>query len=561
MDIRPFRISLFTLICASTLLACSNDSHRSDSQKAEPVVREPAVPEQSSQVLEEYLKSGLTASESSRAEVEFDGITMAPDAAEADSSSDFTGTSQTNTQEQGVDELNWVKNDGSYIYAYNWRVDEPAGISLDEEFCYGCYWQQRGEVKVYAMQGDQPGASLINTIGLEGNVEGLYLSDQDSSNRSRQLAVVASGSFDASAQTQKRDWRYWTWRQQGIDIDLYDISTPEGQINKDHQITVEGSLVSSRRIADKLYVISRFTPYIEGVDPYPYRTEQVQANQSVLADIELQTLLPRIRIDGENHALVTADDCYVPESVESGTPTLLTVTAIDLANPGQYTAVCLAGYAQTVYVSEDNVFVATASWHNSIAFATVADVLVADVLEDSDTDSKAENTVMTNSHRFELTQQGPVYRGEGSVSGNIDWNGSFRLSEYKGHLRVVTSEWQWSTGDQLHRVHTLAINEKNLELLATIPNKDQAARIGKPGERIYSTRFFNERVYIVTFEQIDPFYVIDLKDPATPAILGELEMPGYSSYLQPIGDKLVLGIGKEVDGGIMKGVKIGLFDI
>ena len=79
--------------------------------------------------------------------------------------------------------------------------------------------------------------------------------------------------------------------------------------------------------------------------------------------------------------------------------------------------------------------------------------------------------------------------------------------------------------------------------------------LGK-GERIYAVRFMGERGYVVTFRQVDPLYTLDLSDPTAPKVVGELKIPGYSAYLHPVGDNLLLGIGREGSG-----VKASLFDV
>ena len=87
-----------------------------------------------------------------------------------------------------------------------------------------------------------------------------------------------------------------------------------------------------------------------------------------------------------------------------------------------------------------------------------------------------------------------------------------------------------------------------------------------PDERIYSTRFLGDRLYMVTFKRVDPLFVIDLSDPQNPEVLGELKIPGFSDYLHPYDEDHIIGIGKETEGnewgGIStKGVKIALFDV
>ncbi|HIP66763.1 MAG TPA: hypothetical protein EYH09_01390 [Candidatus Nanopusillus sp.] len=120
----------------------------------------------------------------------------------------------------------------------------------------------------------------------------------------------------------------------------------------------------------------------------------------------------------------------------------------------------------------------------------------------------------------------------------------FSLDEYKGYLRIATTVGiGWNTENDVY------VLDKDLKIVGMI----QGLGVG---ERIYSVRFIGDRGYVVTFREIDPFYVIDLSDPTKPEVKGELKIPGYSSYLHPIDEHLILGIGKE---GWK--VKISLFDV
>ncbi len=127
----------------------------------------------------------------------------------------------------------------------------------------------------------------------------------------------------------------------------------------------------------------------------------------------------------------------------------------------------------------------------------------------------------------------------------------FSLDEYQGYLRLATTlDRMWimgySTGEMENDLYVL---NTNLEIVGEIQGFGRT-------ERIYSVRFIGERGYIVTFRQTDPFFVVDLSNPEKPELKGELKIPGYSSYLHPLGDNLILGIGKE--GGQ---VKLSLFDV
>lgn len=132
----------------------------------------------------------------------------------------------------------------------------------------------------------------------------------------------------------------------------------------------------------------------------------------------------------------------------------------------------------------------------------------------------------------------------------------FSLDEYQGNLRVASTIgqngfwWGWGfNANNIESINEVYILNSNLDVLGTVTD------LGK-SERIYSARFIQDKAYLVTFRQIDPFYVLDLKDPKNPKMSGELKIPGFSSYLHPLEPNLILGIGQE-NGQ----VKLSLFDV
>jgi uncharacterized secreted protein with C-terminal beta-propeller domain len=125
----------------------------------------------------------------------------------------------------------------------------------------------------------------------------------------------------------------------------------------------------------------------------------------------------------------------------------------------------------------------------------------------------------------------------------------FALDEHNGTLRAavtVSGNGWWGGGESVNDVYTLGLDLKE---------KGSVRDLGR-GERIYAVRFLGDTAYVVTFKQIDPFYVLDLKNPAAPKMVGELKIPGYSAYLEPLPNNRVLGIGREGNG-----VKISLFNV
>jgi len=138
----------------------------------------------------------------------------------------------------------------------------------------------------------------------------------------------------------------------------------------------------------------------------------------------------------------------------------------------------------------------------------------------------------------------------------------FSLSEYQGNLRVASTEepdW-WSPPEAAAR--------PSESLVTVLAERDgRLAQVGQVdglgrGERTYAVRFLGPRGYLVTFRQTDPLFTLDLSDPAHPAVRGELQIPGFSSYLHPIDETTLIGVGQAADdGGRVQGTQVSLFDV
>lgn len=142
---------------------------------------------------------------------------------------------------------------------------------------------------------------------------------------------------------------------------------------------------------------------------------------------------------------------------------------------------------------------------------------------------------------------------DGSVPGSL--LNQFSLDEYQGNLRVATTvggrsafSFGWGGGRETSANDVYVLD-------ADLDREGALLDLGL-GERIYAARFIGETGYLVTFRETDPFYVLDLSDPDEPRKAGELKIPGYSSYLHPLGKEMILGIGNE-EGK----VKLSLFDV
>jgi uncharacterized secreted protein with C-terminal beta-propeller domain len=167
-------------------------------------------------------------------------------------------------------------------------------------------------------------------------------------------------------------------------------------------------------------------------------------------------------------------------------------------------------------------------------------------------------TASTAIHRFDISSPAQThYAASGTLPGVLlsQWS----LSERNGVLRVASTEVPtWSGGPRTESETTVTTLGTRAGALVPL---GRVGGLGK-GERVYAVRFVGDVGYVVTFRQVDPLYVIDLSTPSRPVVRGELKILGYSAYLHPVGDDLLLGIGQDAtDDGRVLGAQASLFDV
>jgi len=202
-----------------------------------------------------------------------------------------------------------------------------------------------------------------------------------------------------------------------------------------------------------------------------------------------------------------------------------TIVAIDLQNDEQEPTheTFLLGATSCMYVSLNNIYITF--W-------------------------KGENTLI---YRIRVADEKMECEADGKVPGHV--LNQFSMDEYNSHFRIATTTW--INGMSQNNVYVL---NANLSIIGKLENL-------APKETIYSARFMGDRCYLVTFQKIDPLFVIDLKNPSNPKVLGKLKITGYSDYLHPYDENHIIGIGKETDAAEegdfawYQGVKISLFDV
>jgi uncharacterized secreted protein with C-terminal beta-propeller domain len=530
--------------------------------------------------LERYIKNGLLHPYGSTARVSFTVFeptfgfaTVQSDAGTAESTSSF---STTNLQEAGVDEADTTKFDGRYLfvaeqpdYYLGWfdilpvplasmavdalpLVTPPVATRTTASRVVAPWPGPRAQprIRVLDTTTTPPSATevAVITLPLGAGVSGMYLLPAEAaSGRPATLATVGHSA------PKTRDWSVWTdpwvWQNGRTAVTVLDVTDPSAPTLR-HSIELEGHLIESRTVAGVLYVATRYAPYLPGLIRWPNSEEEAEANRTVVNSASLADLLPQRTIDGlAPVAQVSADDCFVPSGIDatSGHPDLVVVTAINLADPTTLNSVCLGAASHGLYGTPDALYLTGSTWN---------------------TDSFGSETVI---HKFSLSATGPEYRGSGQVPGNLGWrNPRFRLGAAGDYLRVLTTERDFSRNPSIsHQLNVLtesATDPFTLQMVATLPNPDRPAPIGKPGEDIFAVRFMGDRGYVVTFRRVDPLYVLDLSDALDPFIAGELMVPGFSDYLHPIGTDLLVGVGQDVTDdpalpATIGGVKVGLFNV
>jgi hypothetical protein len=273
-------------------------------------------------------------------------------------------------------------------------------------------------------------------------------------------------------------------------------------------------------------------------------------NKQVVRDSTIDNWVPYYvlenasgRVIGEG-SLLDCSRAHHPE--EFSGLSMLNVVTIDLGNAMSIDdAVGVLASGDIVYSSTDAMYIASAAWQNWETFA-------------DDDAEEAINKHTTDIHKFDISDpESTTYVATGRVDGFMlsQWS----MDEHEGRLRVATTsspDWWWGTTERSESYVTV-FEEEGGELVEV----GQVGGLGK-GERIYSVRFIDDIGYVVTFRQTDPLYTIDLSDPTNPEVVGELKILGYSAYLHPIGDGLLLGVGQDAtEEGRTVGTQISLFDV
>ncbi len=313
---------------------------------------------------------------------------------------------------------------------------------------------------------------------------------------------------------------------------IWDISN-QAKPSKVRTVEFDGSLSSSRMIDGNVYlVMNSWSPWY-GFDVIPEAKDLVPAyrDSNVSSSFE-----PMVKCGNVGY--------FDPEPSRE----YLTVASVPMHGTGDVQIEVILGSSETVYASLNNLYVARQDWLVRPFYGSMI----------------PEDREKTNVYKFNLDGGKIEFAKQGSVPGHL--LNQFSLDEHNDYLRAATTIGQVSRSgaESTNNVYILDKDMKpagNIEGIA-------------PGETIYSMRFMGDRGYMVTFKKVDPFFVLDLKDPKNPSILGKLKIPGYSDYLHPMDENHIIGVGKDTveagedpwNGGQAnfawyQGIKMAVFDV
>lgn len=414
-----------------------------------------------------------------------------------------SGTWNTNAQVSGIDEGDLVKSDGHTIF-----VASGATVRLVSADGAGSTELSRIDTA------EQAEASTDGTV--QGPVAELMLYG------TTLVALVTDYTPHLNAGAPTREpIGYLPYLATETRALLYDVSDP----NSPRFLTAlgqSGAPVSSRLSGDILYLVSQYV---------------VADADAVRAD-DPSTFVPLVSDARGTTPLNAADIMLMPEPQEAS---YTVISSIDLSDNRRIDAQTVLSGAQSIYLAQDNLYLASVSDGEQpiTGFADDTGTAFTSVITSTDLARVAVDD-------GELTAA-----AEGSVPGSV--LNQFALDEFDGQLRVaVTMSGNTSSGWATHPA--LIVLDRNLKTVGILPKLAE-------NETIQSVRFSGDVAYVVSFRQVDPLFAIDLSDPTAPSVMSELKIPGFSTYLHPWSDRFLLGLGMDgTDNGLTGGLKLSMFN-
>ncbi len=450
-----------------------------------------------------------------------------------------------NLQEAGVDEPDVIKTDGE-------RLVISLGLTI---FLVDVSGSSPTVLDSLLLEGDWANSMLLAgdrlLVFIPGWGMGIPFDD------------VAPDSGNSLSPSRPR--RPLTGSDWGPTLEIVEVDLSGGQLRVAESLRIDGQYVGARMTDGVVRVVTSLparpfgwdtTRSSDGEGPNDGAASASDTNDTELFDAAAHTWLPRFervsatRTVTERGTLGSCERTWAPEHFAgSGT---LSVTTFDFASDGvggNAVTTSILADGQNVYASTDHLYVA--------ATRIEAERLWFESQRSLNEDIELPE-LFTEVHQFDLSDPTEATHVASATVPGLLLN-QYSMSAHEGYLRVATTTSpSWFFGDETPSQSLLTVLDARDGQLSTV---SQIGGLGV-GEQIFAVRYLGDVAVVVTFRQVDPLYLIDLADPTAPQVTGELKITGYSAYLHPLGDGLLLGVGQEADlQGVTRGTQVSLFDI
>lgn len=379
------------------------------------------------------------------------------------------------------------------------NVDEADIIKNDGKYIYTVSSNSENKISIYKPDGKK--------VKLMSQIEYNNVDDDENEAFISDIYIYNNSLIAQSYSYDENSWEY-------TNIDIYslaDIKKPK----KIYSFSQQGSYVSSRITNGKLLVVS---------------------NRYISSDLckSDEDYLPKTKINSTEKSLSPKDICIVNDS---NSESFLIVSEIDLLSK-ENTAVskAIAGAGANIYCNENNLYIANSIWDDQNQARRLKDI-------------SPTLKFNTEIYKIDITS-GIKFTAKATVSGAV--NNQFSMDEYAGNFRIATT----ATDKKSNDINKLYVFDSGLKKLGEVEGFAK-------GESIQAVRFLGNTAYIITYENTDPLFVIDLSNSQKPEIKGSVKISGFSTNLIPISSNQLLGIGYADDNATpyTDGIKFALFDV
>lgn len=379
------------------------------------------------------------------------------------------------------------------------NVDEADIIKNDGKYIYTASSNSENKISIYKPDGKK--------VKLMSQIEYNNVDDDENEAFISDIYIYNNSLIAQSYSYDENSWEY-------TNIDIYslaDIKKPK----KIYSFSQQGSYVSSRITNGKLLVVS---------------------NRYISSDLckTDEDYLPKTKINSAEKSLSLKDICIVNDS---NSETFLIVSEIDLlSKENTVVSKAIAGAGINIYCNENNLYIANSIWDDQNQAHRLKDI--SPILKFN-----------TEIYKIDITS-GIKFTAKATVSGAV--NNQFSMDEYAGNFRIATT----ASDEKSNDINKLYIFDSSLKKLGEIEGFAK-------GESIQAVRFSGNTAYVITYENTDPLFVIDLSNPQEPKIKGSVKISGFSTNLIPISSNQLLGIGYADDNTnpYTDGIKFVLFDV